>query len=433
MSFRIILFLIGILINYVSYRAIRRSVIVFLSPNIQRWVLNVIAIVILLLNFPILLLFYRQAGGFMHVLTPEELRVMFFPTSVWMITMFLFLMVAGPICIVWLLAKLLVIVFNKTECAVSSSCSQTGATETRLDLTRRNFLTGSGGLLIPGIFAVTSFRAYGSLGEIDITPEQSIRIPHLSKSMKGLRIAQISDIHVGPYLGRERLQHVVELVNKLNPDVIFITGDIIDRDLSDLPDTLRALTGLHAPLGTYAIMGNHDISSDPYSHLGNITGGVNITHGLNSIGIQTLRNEIAYLGSGQDRVALLGLDWFSQPGDRRFYSYRQPETRSQLHLMMEQIGPGTPTILLAHHPDTFEDAAPLGIGLTLAGHTHGGQVVLANINGVPISIATSRFRYLSGLYQVNGSSLYVSRGIGYFGIPIRINCHPEISSFKLEG
>ena len=98
---------------------------------------------------------------------------------------------------------------------------------------------------------------------------------------------------------------------------------------------------------------------------------------------------------------------------------------------MEQIEPETPAILLAHHPDTFEDSAPMGIGLTLAGHTHGGQIVLANIDGVPISIATSRFRYVSGLYQVNGNSLYVSRGIGYFGIPVRINCRPEISVFKL--
>ena len=438
MSFRIILFLIVILLNYIAYRAIRRTIIVFLDPSIQRWVLIVISAVILILNLPILLLFYRQTGGLMHILSPEELRVMFFPTSVWMITVALFLMIAGPICIISLLAKILVVAFKKTKREVPSSnsetsCPQPGATEIRLVLSRRNFLAGSGGLLIPGIFAVTGYKAYGVLDEIEVTPEHSIQVPHMPRSMEGLRVVQLSDIHVGPYLGKERLQHVVELVNKLDPDLVFITGDIIDRSLSDLPEALSGLTGIRCTLGTYAILGNHDISSDPYSRLGNIRGGVNIVHGLNSIGIQTLRNEIAYLGSGQDRLALLGLDWLSQPGDRRFYSYRHPETRSHLHLMMQQIQPEIPTILLAHHPDTFEDSAPLVVGLTLAGHTHGGQVVLANINGVPISIATSRFRYVSGLYQVNGSSLYVSRGIGYFGVPIRINCRPEISRFKLAG
>ena len=100
--------------------------------------------------------------------------------------------------------------------------------------------------------------------------------------------------------------------------------------------------------------------------------------------------------------------------------------------MDEQAGPETPRVLLAHHPDTFTDAIPFGIGLTLAGHTHGGgQVILGVVNGVPLGPGVFRFKYLSGLYQEQGCSLYVNRGIGYLGIPIRINCPPEISRFKL--
>ena len=438
MSFRIVLCLIVILINYLAYRALRRTVTIFLDARIGRWVLIVMSIVIVLLNLPILLLFYRQAGGLLYTLSPDTLRVMFFPTSVWMVTSIVFLVVASPIYLISLLAKSLVTAFNKTKRAAScsnakTSCSEPDVVSIGLDLSRRNFLAGSGGLLIPGILAVTGYKAYGGFEETEITPEHSIRISNLSRSMEGLRIAQLSDIHVGPYLGIKRLQRIVELVNTLDPDLVFITGDIIDRSLSDLPETVGGLAGIRSTLGTYAILGNHDISSDPYSRSGEFRGGVNIVQGLNSIGIHVLRNELVYLGSGRDRLALLGLDWLSQPGDRRFYSYRQPETRSQLNHMLEQIEPGTPTILLAHHPDTFEDSAPLGIGLTLAGHSHGGQVVLANIDGVPISIATSRFRYVSGLYQANGSSLYVNRGIGYLGVPIRINCPPEISRFKLVG
>ena len=100
--------------------------------------------------------------------------------------------------------------------------------------------------------------------------------------------------------------------------------------------------------------------------------------------------------------------------------------------MASQVEPETPSVLLAHHPDTFKDAIPFGIGLTLAGHTHGGgQVILGHVGGMPIGIGMMRFQYLSGLYQENGYSLYVNRGIGYLGIPIRINCPPEISRFRL--
>jgi predicted MPP superfamily phosphohydrolase len=101
-------------------------------------------------------------------------------------------------------------------------------------------------------------------------------------------------------------------------------------------------------------------------------------------------------------------------------------------MMAEQVEKERPKVLLAHHPDTFEDAIPFGVGLTLAGHTHGGgQVLFGHWNGVPLGIGLIRFKYLSGLYQDQGRSLYVNRGIGYLGIPIRINCPPEISRFRL--
>ena len=153
---------------------------------------------------------------------------------------------------------------------------------------------------------------------------------------------------------------------------------------------------------------------------------------MESIGIRTLRNEVAHLGSGQDRVALMGLDWPRYDSGRNFFNYQQTLTQQMLSRMAEDAGPETPRVLLAHHPDTFTDVHEHAIGLTLAGHTHGGgQVVLADVNGVPIGIGMFRFKYLSGLYQEAGASLYVNRGIGYLGIPIRINCPPEISRFKL--
>ena len=368
----------------------------------------------------------------MYSLSPGTLKLMFLPTSVWMSSLVVFTAVAGPVFAVIISIKSIGRFINrKNKLNISELVSPTISPVSGHALSRRELIAGSGGLLIPCILAATSYEAYSSIDTIDITHELPIQIPHLPRSMEGLRVVQITDLHVGPYLGKGALQHMVTLINELVPDLVLITGDMIDRSISDLPKALRELKEIHSSLGTYAVLGNHDISSDAYSRSGDRIGGINIANGFDSIGIQTLRNEIAYVSSGQDRLALLGLDWLSQPGDPRFYSYRQPETCSQLSRLMEQLDPGTPTILLAHHPDTFEDAAPLGIGLTLSGHSHGGQIVLANINDVPISLATMRFRYVSGLYQVNGSSLYVNRGIGYFGIPVRINCRPEISVFKL--
>ena len=154
---------------------------------------------------------------------------------------------------------------------------------------------------------------------------------------------------------------------------------VLDRSLSSLPDAVAGLQGIRAPLGTFAVLGNHDYYADRYSYSARYRGGIRIQQGLDSIGIRTLRNEVVHLESGGERLALMGLDWLTvSPTDRNFYSYKPVETRRQLGRMMQDTEPGTPLVLLAHHPDTFKDTPP-EIGLTLSGHTHGGgQVIFGN-------------------------------------------------------
>jgi predicted MPP superfamily phosphohydrolase len=226
---------------------------------------------------------------------------------------------------------------------------------------------------------------------------------------------------------------MVSLINGLKPDLVAVTGDILDWDLESLPDAVRGLAGIQSTMGVYSVLGNHDIYADRYSYSKGHRGGVLITKGVETLGIRMLRNESVYFGDGQDRLALMGLDWLSSnPNSPSFFAYQQGETRRQLSRMSAEIPPETPRILLAHHPDTFLDTGPYDIGLTLSGHTHGGgQVILGTLNGVPLGLAMLRFKYLSGLYQERGQSLYVNRGIGYLGVPIRINCPPEISRFRL--
>ena len=431
MSFRFSLFLIFLLLNLLAWLFLRRSISAWVSPGRRQRVLDLVTMVIFLLNIPLLFFFLRQASGTLHMLSPDVLKIVFYPAITWLTTIIIFFFfIAAPSTLLWTLGRVLVGLIRQSKRMLSGSPPAPASYAPAHS--RRSFIAGGAGLMIPAIYGVAAYGTYGSIGEIDISDEISIPIPHLPRSLDGLTIVQISDLHVGPYIREKESQHVVNLTNGLRPDVVVITGDILDRSLSSLPDAVRGLTGIEAPLGVFTVLGNHDISSDRFSYSENFRGGVNIVNGLQSIGIRTLRNEVIHLGSGQDRLALLGLDWLSTPGSRSFYSYQRTESQRQLDRMAQEAGPETPTVLLAHHPHTFMDAAPLGINLTLSGHTHGGgQVVLGTVDGVPLGIATFRFRYLSGLYRENGCALYVNRGIGYLGIPIRINCPPEISRFKL--
>ncbi len=431
MSFRFTLFLGFLLLNLMAYLSLRRSVSVWVSPGRRRRVLDLVSLAVCLLNIPLLVFFIRQASGTLHLVSPAVLQIVFYPAMAWLTTIIIFFFIAGPSMLIWSIGKALVGLVRKGKHVLSGPPPPT-LTSRAPAVSRRSFIAGSTGLMIPAIYGMAAYGAYGSMGEIDISEEIAIPLPHLPRSLDGLTIVQLSDLHVGPYIREKELQHVVSLTNDLRPDVVVITGDILDRSLSSLPDAVRGLTGIKAPLGVFTVLGNHDISSDRFSYSENFRGGGNIDNGLQSIGIRTLRNQVIRIGSGQDQLALLGLDWLSTPGSRSFYSYQRSESQRQLARMTEEAGPETPTVLLAHHPHTFMDAAPLGIGLTLSGHTHGGgQIILATVDGVPIGIATLRFKYLSGLYKENGCSLYVNRGIGYLGIPIRINCPPEISRFKV--
>lgn len=430
MSIRLVLFPILVLANLLAFRALSRGTAQWFLPESQGRAIRWIGLIVLLLNLPLLVFFVPRADATMGLASPALLRLFFYPSAAWLVTLIvviLIALVAIPGALVWDWAKALAGWIHNQGAA--SAAAQTPGVST--GVSRRSLLAGGPGLLVGSIYGLAAYEVYSNLNEIDVSKEHSIPIPHLPRSLDGMTIVQFSDLHVGPYIREKELRHIVSLTNQLHPDLVVITGDVLDRHLSSLPDAVNGLKGLRAPLGIFSVLGNHDYYADRYS-TARYRGGVRITTGMDSIGIRTLRNEVIRVGSGQDRLALLGLDWLtSSPTDRSFYSYKPAATRRQLKRMMEQVDPETPKILLAHHPDTFQDV-PSDIGLTLSGHTHGGgQVILGYVDNTPIGIATLRFKYLSGLYQKNGNSLYVNRGIGYLGIPIRINCPPEISRFKL--
>ena len=438
MGFRWQLLYLFLLTNGFAYLALRAAVSCWIQEKAARrralWGLH---IGLLVLNLPLLAFFVRRLNSALADVPTSVLEIVFYPSAAWLATIIAFFILAGPPALLWGLFKLVRMVRRSPSSPAPSGERSHGRPNAHSNqapvISRRQFVAGSAGLLVPGMYAVAAYGTYGNMGDLDISKEQAIPMPRLPRSLDGLRIVQISDLHVGSYIRSKELRRIVSEVNRLRADLVVITGDILDWDLSSLPDAVRGLEGIESPLGKFAVLGNHDIYADRYSFDRKNRGGVEIAKGMETIGIRTLRNEVVELGEESDRLALMGLDWLSPNlSTTNFFRYMQAETRRQLTYMSTLVAAEVPKVLLAHHPDTFGDAVSYDIGLTLSGHTHGGgQVLVGTWNGFPLGIGLLRFKYLSGLYQEGGLSLYVNRGIGYLGVPIRINCPPEISSFRL--
>ncbi|MCL6507810.1 MAG: metallophosphoesterase [Bryobacteraceae bacterium] len=426
MGFRFTLSVILVALNVVPLLAVYRAVKAWVPPRYRRLTLLSAGLAVLAFNIPLGFFWIRSLYDYVfYDLPAPTLRAIFYPSLAWYSTALLCTLILIPAYLIWAAGKF------ARGLAHRSRLPLTGPPPA-LALSRRSLLTAGAGLLVPGLYGASAYKLLDSFDDVDISPERTIPMPHLPRSLEGLTIVQLTDLHVGPYIRRQEVAYWVSLVNRLRPDLVVLTGDMIDRSLDALPDLLAGLKGLRASLGVVAVLGNHDLTSDRYSSRGELVGGENIARGLEDLGIRTLRNEVLYLRSGRDRLAIMGLDWMSRPGSRDFYRYRPVETRSHLARLSSQLPPETPAILLVHHPDTFSEVPPLGIGLTLAGHTHGGgQIVFFTRDGHTVGLFSSRFRYVSGLYQENGCSLYVNRGLGYLAVPVRINCPPEISRFRL--
>ena len=219
------------------------------------------------------------------------------------------------------------------------------------------------------------------------------------KGLRGLKVLLLSDIHTGPFLKPEILAGIVERVMGLQPDLVAIAGDIVSARARDLDGFLPALAPLaRAPLGAWYCHGNHDYFGGDAAL---------VREDLSSIGITTLRNESTVLTHNRTRFVLGGID------DRIL---GQPDW----HQLTSQYGP--PDLLLAHNPDSFYEAESLGIPLTLAGHTHGGQIRFRNSRPI---VRHSQFCLDEGAYAYKSSLLVVSRGLGSVGLPWRHGADPE--------
>lgn len=282
----------------------------------------------------------------------------------------------------------------------------------QFDASRRTFLRRS----MYGLTAVSfAGNAYGLIHEktsFEITRAQ-FSLPHLSPALDGFTITLVSDIHSSIFMTKPEMEKYVALINELGSELIVIPGDFVNGQTDEVYPFAEAFSKLQAHFGAYGVLGNHEY------YAGNVE---KIAQEVNACGIRLLRDEHATIGRNGAAFSLLGVD-----------DIRTPK------MATEKIGaaahgshPGIPRILLCHRPYFLPQASERNVQLMLSGHTHGGQVVLGHFGNTYIAPASLASQYVWGSYRYGATDMYVSRGIGTVGLPIRINCPPEITQITLR-
>jgi predicted MPP superfamily phosphohydrolase len=282
---------------------------------------------------------------------------------------------------------------------------------------RREFLKKSLGFAAAAPFAVSGYGVFLERRRFEV---DRLELPFsgLSSELSGLSIVHLSDIHVGPFMPPEELEAYVEATNRLQPDLIALTGDFISFSADELAPCVETLAGLKARYGIFACLGNHDFYPQSEDRLTDEFGARNI---------RVLRNQGMSLEIGDTTLDILGIDDLNEG---------KPDLSRALRDVRK--GAGEMRLLLSHRPEVFPEAARAGVDLVLSGHYHGGQVRLTPRPQSP-SIARVLTPYVEGLFErprgsegsLRKSLLFVSRGIGITGLPVRINCPPQIAHLRL--
>ena len=237
--------------------------------------------------------------------------------------------------------------------------------------------------------------------------EIDVAVPALPAGLDGMTIAHVSDVHVGRLTYGAVLDDIAGATNDLAADLVLMTGDLLDQSIRDLPEALRMVEKLDRRSGLFLVEGNHDL----------FDGREAFTRGVRDADVPLLLDESATVVVRGERVQLLGMRWHGR------FDAIEPYVDRVTALRDTSAFP----ILLAHHPHAFDRAAELGVPLTLAGHTHGGQLMLTP----ELGFGSWMFRYWSGLYTRGASSLVVSNGVGNW-FPIRQNAPAEIVRITLR-
>ncbi len=277
------------------------------------------------------------------------------------------------------------------------------------DPTRRvalaRIVAGTALLGAGGLSAIAAARALATLSVRRV----EIRLGRLPAALDGFRIVQICDLHVGSVVGREWVERVAAELRRLRGDLVAVTGDLVDGAPDRLRFELEPLAGLEAPWGVFFVTGNHEYYS----------GAADWIPELERMGMRVLRNERVEIGGGAESFDLVGIDDYDGAG-------MEPGHGPDLPGALAGRDSGREAILLAHQPRAVHEAAELGVGLVLSGHTHGGQLWPWN------HLVRLQQPYVEGLHRHGPTRIYVSQGTGVWGPPLRLGTTCEITELTLR-
>lgn len=279
--------------------------------------------------------------------------------------------------------------------------------EPKFSPSRRRTLSLAKGAVLASPAVLTGYGVFHERRNF-VLREVDIPVKGLPADLNGLRIAHLSDIHLSPYLSESDLAYVVDMANETKAHLAAVTGDLITGRWDPVEVCLMQLKRLRTDAGVVGCMGNHEIFAGCEQSAKETAA---------DLGMNFLRQEAAAFRFGKAKLNIAGVD---------YQSFHSPYLIGAESL----VEPESFNLLLSHNPDVFPVAAQKGFDLTLAGHTHGGQVTFEILHQW-VNVARIFTPYVYGQYQKDGAALYVTRGIGTVGIPARIGAPPEIALIRL--
>ena len=277
------------------------------------------------------------------------------------------------------------------------------------DNSKRDFIKKSINLGIIGISGTATGLGFYNSRKGPSVIKHDIFLESLPESFNNFTIAQISDLHIGPTIKRPYVENVLDKISILNPDLIAVTGDLVDGSVQHLRPDLAPLKDMIAPFGTYFVTGNHEYYS-----------GVDLwLDETDRLGMKNLINSNELISRSGDQIAIAGIT------DLKAHQIK-PAHRSDPGLALRSVPDNITKIVLAHQPNSIHSVHETGADLQLSGHTHGGQFW-------PFTYLVKMIHpYIAGLHDHHGTQIYVNRGTGYWGPPLRIGVPAEITLIRLK-
>jgi len=396
------------LLEFRGYRAVRRWVRRVFSQDSQRTFFGAARIVLVAGNALVVLQFALRGSSAYG--QPVVQFVIIYPAGIFFAAVvfgFLLLVINDVVRFLAYWVRRVVRLAQQLHESTSTSVAPHPSAD--LSPERRNFLKWSGAAAIGVTFGTPLVSSIASAHDYRIT-RIPLSFPNLPAGLCGLTIAQVSDVHSGVYMTEDHMMEIVELTNSLHAHIIALTGDHVDSSDVQIPSVCQAMKMLRADYGIYGCLGNHD----------HFATAEKVSAALQQVNVVMLDNAHRTLRINGEKLSFIGVDDAGY-GSSNF---------ARLDNALKGIDPESFKILLSHRPEFFQHAKKAGMDLTLAGHTHGGQVGVEfwGINLNPAYLVTN---YVRGLFVEEGKQMYVNVGVGMVAVPIRI-VRPEITLITLQ-